>query len=99
MVTGKIIPLSYDLQVTRDNYPAHYQLGLALFKKGKIEEAIDSYNKAIRIAPDYFYAYLNRGYAYAKVGQYQLAIDDFNESIRLRWYDIEMPITTWGMFI
>ena len=78
---------NHDLQVTRDNYPAHYQLGLALFKKGKIEEAIDSYNKAIRIAPDYFYAYLNRGYAYAKLGQYQLAIDDFNESIRLRWYD------------
>jgi tetratricopeptide (TPR) repeat protein len=80
---------NHDLQVTRDNYPAHYQLGLDLFKKGNYQEAINSYNKAIRIAPDYFYAYLNRGYAYAKLGQYQLAIDDFNEAIRLRWYDID----------
>ena len=32
---------------------AHNNLGLALFEEGKIKEAIDHYNKAIRIKPDY----------------------------------------------
>jgi tetratricopeptide (TPR) repeat protein len=43
--------------VTKDNYLAHNTLGLALFEKGKIEEAIDHYNKSINIAPDFAEAY------------------------------------------
>ena len=52
---------NHALQVTKNNYLAHNNLGIALFDEGKIEEAIDHYNKAIRIKPDYVYAYNNRG--------------------------------------
>ena len=76
----------HDLQVTKDDSSceAHTHLGMALFAEGKIEEAIDHYNEAIRVKPGYLFAYDNRGTAYATRGQYQLAIKDFSEVIRVK---------------
>jgi tetratricopeptide (TPR) repeat protein len=71
------------LHVTKNNYVAYCQFGYATVAEGKIAEAIEIYNEAIRLKPDYVYAYNNRGNAYAKLDQYQRAIDDYNESIRL----------------
>ena len=73
----------HDLQVTKDNYLSHSNLGLALAENGKIKEAIDHYDEAIRLKPYYPYPYSNRGAAYAKLGQYQRAIKDFDEATRL----------------
>jgi tetratricopeptide (TPR) repeat protein len=71
------------LKKSPDKARVNNNLGLALFAGGKIEEAIDYYNEAIRIKPDSILSYNNRGNAYAKIGQYQPALDDFNEAIRL----------------
>jgi Tfp pilus assembly protein PilF len=71
------------LEVTKNNCPAHNNFGLTLFAKGKIDEAINHYNKAILIEPDYVYAYNNRGIIYGERGQYKLAIEDFNNAIRI----------------
>ncbi|MCX5848924.1 MAG: tetratricopeptide repeat protein [Deltaproteobacteria bacterium] len=75
---------NHALRVTKNNTMVNNLLGSALFKKGKIGEAIDHYNKAILIAPDYIYAYGNRGKAYAKLGQYQRAIEDYTRAISLK---------------
>ena len=75
---------NHALQVTKNNYLAHNDLGLALFAEGRIEEAIDHYNIAIRIMPDHMIIYMNRGDANAKRGRYQRAIEDFNEAIHLK---------------
>ncbi|MCX5848603.1 MAG: tetratricopeptide repeat protein [Deltaproteobacteria bacterium] len=72
------------LQVTTNNYLAHNNLGRALVDEGKIEEAINHYNKAILIMPDHILIYNNRGSAYSKLSRYQLAVEDFNEAIRLK---------------
>jgi protein O-mannosyl-transferase len=72
------------LQVTRNNYLAHNDLGLTLFAEGKIKEAIEHYDEAIRIMPDHMIVYMNRGDAYAKLGRYQSAIENFSEAIRLK---------------
>jgi tetratricopeptide (TPR) repeat protein len=61
----------------------HNGFGLVLFAEGKIEDAIDQYNEAIRITPDYTETYNNRGMAYADLGQHQRAIEDYNEAIRI----------------
>ena len=78
------ILFSNALQVTKDNYLAHNNLGLTLFTEGNTEEAIYHYNKAIRIKTKYTDAYFNRGIAYHKLGQYQRAIDDYSEAIHLK---------------
>ena len=71
------------LEVTKNNYLAHNNFGLALFAEGKTDEAINHYNKAIRIAPDYAITYNNRGLSYFSLGQYQLAIENFNKAISI----------------
>ena len=73
---------SYTLQVTKNNDLAHNNLGLALFEEGKIKEAIDHFNEAIRLKPYETY-YNNRGRAYGGFGQYKRAIEDYNEAIRI----------------
>lgn len=67
-----------------DKARPHNNLGMALSAEGKIEEAIDHYNKAIRMTPDFATVYNNRGNDYTKLSQYQLAFEDFNKAIRLK---------------
>jgi tetratricopeptide (TPR) repeat protein len=74
---------NYNLQITKNNYLAHNNLGIALSDEGKNEEAMNHFIEAIRLKPDFFFAYNNRGSVYVKLGRYQLAIKDFNQAIRL----------------
>ncbi len=74
---------SHALKLTQNNAQAHNNLAVALVGEGKMEEAINHYNKAIRISPMEFSLYVNRGVAYAALGHYQIAIDDYNKSIHL----------------
>jgi tetratricopeptide (TPR) repeat protein len=71
---------NHALRITRDNNQVHNNIGLALFEEGKTEEAIDHYNKAIRIKPDVL-VYFNRGNAFSKLGQYQRAVEDLSRVI------------------
>ena len=75
------------LKVTKNNYLAHNNLGLALFAEGKTEEAIAHYNEALSImptTPDHILAYNNRGIAYSRLGLYQNALDDLNKAIGMK---------------
>jgi tetratricopeptide (TPR) repeat protein len=71
-------------QATKDNAVVHLGLGSALLVEGRIHEAIEHCNRAIRLKPDYADVYSDRGIAYTKLGQYQLAIEDYNKTIRLK---------------
>ena len=61
----------------------NYSRGCALSGKGKYDEAIAEYTKAIELDPNFAYAYNNRGVAYKNIGQYDLAIADYNRAIEL----------------
>ena len=91
--------LNHALQVTKNNDLAHSNLASALLEEGKIEkaeEAIDHYNKTLRITPDNAGVYNDRGNAYYELGQYQRAIEDYNEAIRLK-PDYAMAYTNRGI--
>src|SRR5208283_3348222 len=75
---------NHALQVTKDNYLAHINLGSALFDEGKTEKAIAHYSEAISIMPNIILSYNKRGIAYAKLGRYQRALEDFNKAISLK---------------
>jgi len=70
-------------QSIKNNYFAHDGLGIALIEEGKFEDAIESFSKAILIAPDYLVPYINRGNTYEKIGHDQEAIDDYNQVITM----------------
>ncbi len=75
---------SHTLRVTKDNYLAHNNLGVALSTAGIMEDAIEHFNEAIRIKPDYGEAYYNRGIYYNNLGRYQRAIEDYSKAIRIK---------------
>jgi tetratricopeptide (TPR) repeat protein len=50
---------------------------------GDTKQAIEEYNKAIRVKQNFVWAYLDRGMAYEKMDQYQRAIEDYNAAISL----------------
>lgn len=63
---------------------AHYHLGVALWRAGKVEEAIGHYRQALQIRPDYSEARNNLGVALAETGDIDGAIAEFREALRLR---------------
>lgn len=75
------------LKLTKNNFVAYNNIGLAKYKENKIQDAIDYYNIAIDINTSYAGAYINRGSAYNALGQYQKAINDSTEAIRLDPYE------------
>jgi protein O-mannosyl-transferase len=72
----------HTLDVTKDNYLAHNNLGIAFIKEGRNDEAVYHYSNAIRIRQDFIEPYLNRGNAYVRLGRYKSAIEDYTEAIR-----------------
>ena len=74
---------NHALQVTKDNYIAHMNLGIDLSDKRKFGEAIDQYNQVILIKPDYVDAYNNRGYNYLIQGNKNLGCPDAQKACEL----------------
>jgi tetratricopeptide (TPR) repeat protein len=72
------------LQVTENNYMAHYSLGNVYASLGRYEGAIESFNQAIRLKPDYAVAFCRRGMVYGILGQNLRAIEDYNQAIHLK---------------
>jgi tetratricopeptide (TPR) repeat protein len=76
--------LRHALAVTGDNSMAQNNLGVALIKRGQLDEAVTHLQEAIRIAPSYAEAYNNLGTALAMQGRLEEAIARFQESLRLK---------------
>lgn len=62
----------------------HNDLGLAYFKKGDFDSALEQYNRAIELDGTIEEAYNNRGVVYTKRMQNDLALADFNKAIEIR---------------
>ena len=58
-----------------------YNMGNALKDQGKLEEAIESYNKALSLKPDYAEAYNNMGNALKDQGKLEEAIEAYNKAL------------------
>ena len=70
------------LSVTRDNAVAHNNLGGALAKAGRHDEAMRHFQEALRIIPSYSYAINNVGIQLVRRGQSAEAIHYFRRAIQ-----------------
>jgi tetratricopeptide (TPR) repeat protein len=68
---------------TRDNYIAVTNLGVALHKQGKIDEALSRYLDALRINARYEITHYNLGLAVAEQGKMDEAERHFREALRI----------------
>src|SRR6478735_10618624 len=61
---------------------AYNNRGNAHFKTGNYDQALQDYDRSIKINPSYAKAFNNRGVAYKKKGETDRAIKDFDSSIK-----------------
>jgi hypothetical protein len=59
-------------------------MGIALKDQGKLEEAIEAYEKALTLKPDYAEAYTNMGVALQEQGKPEEAIDAYNKALAIK---------------
>ncbi len=71
------------LDVTRDNWLVHDNLGVILTQAGKMQEAMQHLEQAVRIKPDFAEAHYNLGTALSQVGRIDEAIAHYEQALRI----------------
>ena len=77
---------SHVLYVTKNNYLAHTNLGVALVEEGKTQEAISHYRAALQIKPSDDNTHYNLANALKKQGSIDEAIVHYREAVKLNPY-------------
>jgi Tfp pilus assembly protein PilF len=78
-----IVLFRHALGVTSNNFVAHNQLGIDLYLKGRLDEAVDQYWEALSIYPDYFDAHYNLGMALEQQGKTDDAIEEYSKALSI----------------
>lgn len=71
------------LSIDKENWEAHWTLGLVYSMRGMYKESIKEYERAITIAPPSADLWNDLGIAYARVGRYKDAISAYEHSIEV----------------
>jgi tetratricopeptide (TPR) repeat protein len=71
------------LDATKDNYLAHYDLGIALYDKGEVEGAIAQYQETLQINPHISGAHTNLGNIMFLQGNPDQAINHYQVALQL----------------
>jgi len=71
------------IKVTDYNWLAYNNLGLALMRDGKAEDAVFYYKKALQIKPDYLTALDNLGIALFQLGKLEEALSYYLEALKI----------------
>jgi Flp pilus assembly protein TadD len=90
------------VRVTTDNPEAHYNLGLALMEKGRLEDARARLEEAVRLAPHNADAINNLGVVLDRMGRTDEAVARYREAQRLdpgsgrTWFNLGMALAKRG---
>jgi len=71
------------IQTTKNNWLAHRELGLALMRKGKLDEAVFYYKKALQIRPKYLTALDNLGMTLHQLGRFEEALFYYSKALKI----------------
>ena len=88
-----------NLQVTPDNAVAHNNLGDALVKAGRTEEALAHFREGHRIAPECYVCLRNLGTAHLSLHHYDEARASLDEAVLIRPHDPEVHYRRGLLFL
>jgi len=71
------------LSLAPDAVPVHNNLGMALYSKGRFDEAINHYHRVLQLQPDDAKAYNNLGLALRAQGKLNEAISYYQQALRI----------------
>ena len=71
------------VKVTENNWLAYNNLGLALMREGKLNDAVLNYKKALQIRPDYLTALDNIGIALHQLGRFEEALFYYSKALKI----------------
>ena len=74
---------AHAVAVTKNNSVAHFNLGVALEKRGCQTGAIANYQEVLRLSPGYILAHNNLGNCYRETGETKEALAQYQEEIKL----------------
>src|SRR3989475_745850 len=74
---------------------SQFSLGLALVRQGKLVEAVEHYEQALKITPDHVDARTNVGIALARQGKLAEAIEQYHRALQIK-PDHADAHTNWG---
>ncbi len=74
---------SHAVAVVEDSHVMENNFGDTLRKKGRVEEAIEHFDRAIQADPKYLIAYNNKGRAYLDLNKVDKAIEIFNQALAI----------------
>ena len=80
---SSITLFEHALEVTEDNYEAHFCIAEPLRRQGKNDEAIAHNSEALRIKPDYIEAHNGLGIALIEAGRPDEAVTHFTRALQL----------------
>ncbi|RZB35315.1 MAG: hypothetical protein SRB1_01083 [Desulfobacteraceae bacterium Eth-SRB1] len=71
------------VKVTENNWLAYNNLGLALMREGKLNDAVLNYKKALQIRPDYLTALDNIGLALYRLEKFEEALFYYSKALKI----------------
>jgi tetratricopeptide (TPR) repeat protein len=66
-----------------DSWAAHHNLGLALFRKGQVDDAVAQYQKTLEINPNYVLAHNNLGVTLLQKGRLDDAVTQYQKALEI----------------
>jgi tetratricopeptide (TPR) repeat protein len=81
---NSITLFEHTLDVTKNNYAAHNNLGHRLLELGKTDEALRHFAKSIEINSEFEIAHLNLGLAFSRQGKLDQAIKHYSKALQIK---------------
>ncbi|HXW64805.1 MAG TPA: tetratricopeptide repeat protein [Burkholderiaceae bacterium] len=75
---------AYTVQHNPHALVAHYNFGLAFGMTGRMSEAIEQFEQALKIKPDFAEAHNNLGIAFRETGRMSEAIEQFEQALKIK---------------
>jgi hypothetical protein len=74
---------NYNIRHNPNDWLPHNNLGVVLMESGRLPEAVEQFEQALKIRPDYADVHNNLGSAFANTGRLPEAIKQFEQSLKI----------------